>query len=153
MTNKKNRFAMLEVESPAKVDTKQSASTTEKLPTSKEKPRNFAKVIIEDDEFENNLRQHKLINQQKEIPHQKKEIESKILRLKKEAWIKIGIGVLIIVFSFKKFFLNDFAIKHIGYDEEELVITHHKLANNDYFLIASIVIFIIYIFKTKKKKD
>jgi hypothetical protein len=155
MSDKKNRFAMLEVESPIKEEIKKSVAKAETVPVPNEKPRNLVTVLVPDEEFKENLKHHKLLAQQKEIPFQKKEIESKILRLKKEAWIKIVLGFFIVAMAIKKFVsaLESRSMKDLGDNHYEVTVQHNQMTIVDYVLIALVIAFVIYFYKGKKNKE
>ena len=145
---------MLEVEPKEKSNdnvsgpAKKSNEQVEKSPAAPQ-----MKVIINNEEFEKNLNHYKLKSQEKEILQQKQVIESRILRIKKEAWIKIALGILIISLAAKKYLIGDRKIKYLGNDEAELTVTTSALNANDLVLIALIIVFIYYAFLKKNKKD
>lgn len=152
--NKKNRFSMLEVgsedktskQSPAEKIAKENPEVSKKLVKE-------MKTIIPNNEFEENLKKHKLKEQVKDIHVKKQVIESKILQIKRMAWIKIAIGIYIVVLVSKKYIWSDSRIKALGNGEGELIVTKQSLNQNDVILILLIIAFIYLSFFYKNTKD
>lgn len=150
--NKKNRFSMLEVEPKGKENSKASAPLNEGPCPERSQAVNRPKVIVADEDFENNLKHHKLKIQVKELQHQKKVIESRILRIKREAWIKIILGIFIIATVARKYVQGDRQAKNIGNNQIEVLITKSTFNMNDFLIVILILIFIYYQFFANKKK-
>jgi len=145
---------MLEVGSEDKTSKQSSAEeATEKNPKETNKPVKEMKVIIPNDEFENNLKKHSLKEQEKDIHLKKQVIESKILQIRQMAWIKIAIGLYIIVLVSKKYIWGVSKVKNLGDGEAELIITKQAFNLNDAILALLIVIFIYLSFFYKNTKD
>ena len=152
--NKKNRFSMLEVGPEDKTAKLPSAENiANKNPEVSKKFVKEMKTIIPNNEFEENLKKHKLKEQIKDIHVKKQVIESKILQIKKMAWIKIAIGIYIVVLVSKKYIWDDSRIKALGNGEGELIVTKQSLNQNDVILIILIISFIYLSFFYKNTKD
>lgn len=152
--NKKNRFSMLEV-SPEDKTSKHSSSEkiAQENPEVPKKLVKEMKTIIPNNEFEENLKKHNLKEQIKDIHVKKQVIESKILQIKRMAWIKIAIGIYIVVLVSKKYIWSDSRIKALGNGEGELIVTKQSLNQNDVILILLIIAFIYLSFFYKNTKD
>lgn len=156
--NKKNRFSMLEVEQVPEVSSKNTETKVDtSTPENIKKPIKEMKVIISNSEFEANLSKHKhheqVKDQVKAIHLKKKVIESKIINIKKKAWLKILLGIFIILIVFKEYIWGKSSIKSLGNNEAEQIITKHALSSNDILLIILIIIFIYVAFFYEKNKD
>lgn len=150
--NKKNRFAMLEVDPKGKDDSKASVPINDGPRSEQSQAINRPKVIVADEDFEINLKHHKLKIQVKELQHKKKVIESRIFRIKRDAWIKIILGIFIIATVARKYIWGDRQTKNIGNNQIEVLITKATFSTNDFLIVILILIFIYYQFFTNKKK-
>jgi hypothetical protein len=154
--NKKSRFNMLEVEpGEKKPREKKTAKKVEKsLQQGKRDESPAYKVIIEDDDFKNNLKKHKLKAQKKEIEKQKIEIAEQIQTIKKHAYLKITIGAFFTLLGLYKLIIGTStrSIRHLGGDEDELIIAKFNtvLSQNNYIQILLIVTGLYLVFSNKK---
>lgn len=156
--NKKNRFSMLEVGQEPEASSKNTETKVDSCnPENIKKPIKEMKVIIANSEFEANLNKHKhheqVKDQVKAIHLKKKVIESKILNIKKKAWLKILLGIFIILVVVKEYIWEQSTIKNLGNNEAELIITKYDLNSNSILLIILIIIFIYVAFFYEKNKD
>lgn len=141
---------MLEIE-PQLKDKANPASANQLAEHAPVKAPKQIKVIVDNAEFEENLKHHQLKIQQKEIVNQKKVIQSKILRIKREAWFKIGLGVLLVLFVIRRYTTGSSSIKSLGNGEAEQIITTTPFGREDFVVIALILIFIYFAFFGTKK--
>jgi hypothetical protein len=110
-------------------------------------------VIVKNEEFEKNLKLHNLKAREKEITQEKLVIESRIFRIRRDAWIKIILGIYILILVAKKYLWGEKSIKNLGNNQGELVITQTTLSTNDKFLVVLILLFIYFTFFKKNQKD
>lgn len=139
---------MLEIEPQEKTDLAPAGELAESKVTKSPKQ---IKVIVKNAEFEENLKHHQLKIQQKEILNQKKVIQSKILRIKRDAWFKIGLGILLVLFVIRRYVIGTSSIKSLGNGEAEQIISKAPFAREDFVVIALILLFIYFAFFTTKK--
>jgi hypothetical protein len=149
---KKNRFSMLEIKKNENQSITPKVSKEEKAPPV---PKQF-KVIIEEDEFKKNLEQHRLTEKIKTIEKQKIDIKINVQLIKKYAYLKIGIGILIILVAFNKYY----ALKEIksevvkvngGYDFVTYANVNEMTSSNYVILILLISLFTYLYFSGKNK--
>lgn len=152
--SKKNRFSMLEINNG---DQSSEKMLNEKNPTPnediKKKPVKEVKTIIPNKEFEENLKKHKLKEQVKDLHLKKQVIQSNIIFVRKMAWIKISIGILIVAMVFKKYIFKTRSINIVGEDKAELIINKNVLTSQDIILIILVVVFTYLMFFYKDKKE
>lgn len=151
--NKKNRFSMLEVDKDVK--DKHLSKETINVPQAPIHTKKSIEIIVDKDEFKNNLEIHNLKNKEIEIQNKKTVLHSRIYEIKRDAWIKITIGLAIIFIATKKYIIGDEKLKNLNGNNYELIVTKSTLNNNDFILIGLIIIFIYFIFfkPGNKKKD
>lgn len=144
----------------SKANTKVNTQTTEKetqKPSYNKKP-DF-KVVIDDADFNNNLKKHRLKNYKEEIKKEKSRIEKEIEKIKKMASLKIVIGIFFVAIGAYRIFIgfNSSSTKwlevgsKIGSGTKERVITNTKetIGKEHYMHIASIL-FGLYLISRKK---
>lgn len=152
--DKKNRFSMLEVDSKhnKNVSPEESVDAIRGKASEAQQVPQF-KIVVENEEFEKNLQKHKLKSREKEIALEKQAIHSSILKIKSTAWIKIILGIYILVMVAKKYIWGTKSLRRLDGNNAELIITKSALNGNDYVLILLIMVFIYLTFFKKNPKD
>lgn len=115
-------------------------------------PSKDIKVIIDEKDFERNLKIHELKNQEKEILDKKEKIDFEISQMKMWAYAKIGLGIFIIFYTFRNYLSPRTHLKSMGDDNYEMVNVKSTLAPRDIILIILIAIFVFVLTKGRKKK-
>ena len=157
---KKNRFSMLEIKGGDKKSPGIGNSAKSIPPHTKEefkRPKDF-KVVIEKDEFSKNLERHHLTEKVTTIEKQKVDIALDVSEIKKRAWAQIAIGVVIIIFSLKRFFIRHDVSKTTYMDGEEDVTVYSgtisEMTPFNYVIFVLLALLFSYLyFSGKKKKE
>ena len=166
--NRKNRFNMLEIEhgdgntDQAKVLKKEISEKIKKQEINNKNKRDF-KVIIDQKDFDQNLKKHQLKNQKEEIKKQKIELKETIKTLKGQAYIQIAIGLAMTILGTINLFKDRTTttigeMKKIGdstpYYEKTITTKKVFLNRENYIHLLSLLVGLYLIYnKTKNKKE
>ena len=167
--NRKNRFNMLEIEhgdgntDQAKVLKKEISEKIKKQEINNKNKRDF-KVIIDQKDFDQNLKKHQLKNQKEEIKKQKIELKETIKTLKGQAYIQIAIGLAMTILGTINLFKDRTTttigeMKKIGdstpYYEKTITTKKVFLNRENYIHLLSLLVglYLLYNRPKIKKKD
>ena len=162
--NRKNRFNMLEIEhgdgntDQAKALKNEINENKKKKEKNNKNKRDF-KVIIDQKDFDQNLKKHKLKIHKEDIKKEKVEIKKTIKELKKLAYLQIAFGVILTLFGIFKMFesktLNSstrFFGTSGGHTRYEINVEKSDvyLDRGNYLHLLSIIAGLYLVFKKKK---
>lgn len=152
--SKKNRFSMLEIKGeklPSQV-----AEPSKTVHEDHKRPKDF-KIVVEKDEFKKNLEKHKSMEKIEVIEKQKIELNLHFKTLKRDAYIKIALGILIITLVLNKYLFSTYSgegiVQNADGSADNIVIRNiSQMTKSNYLILGIIAIFFIYLYITENKK-
>ncbi len=150
---KKNRFSMLELEGTKSNTREEEIGPLPKISSQpKEKIPKDYKVIVPKDDFQNNLKRHKLTEKIDEIEKHKIDLKLEALDARKRGIIWITLGIVIIVVSLRNFLFYFEKESHVSGDTRYVNYIRQTMTPSSWLVLAFITGLSLYLYHHKKGK-
>lgn len=121
------------------------------------RPNDF-KIVVEKNEFKKNLEKHKSMEKIETIEKQKIELNLHFKTLKKQAYIKIALGIFIVILTLNKFLFSTYSKDGLEQSADgswNYVVIHNisRMTKSNYFILGILATFFTYLYFSEKNKE